>query len=535
MQRIIRRLHDRTIFVVVGFLVPLVIVLPLLRIGLNALEPRSLYYQTLLQNNILVTSVVATIELIIKVGLLSAFVGFIAAYFLTFYEIKFRKVINVLLVLPLGIPVYVAAYTYTNIFHYIPFLEAILRADFMMNGAVFIYSFFLYPYVYLASKSYLSKHITDYIEASETLGGQHLKLFIKIILPLSRPVIIGSVLFAIFETLSDFAVVEYYGVLTLSRYINLAWFSNGDFISASKLSVYILMIMFVLIFIERVSRRQKRYSSADVIHRPIRRYNPSKSMMYIIYVFIGTIIVLATILPITQMLVSVIMNTAYIERLDIIEITFNTLLITVVSTIIIIIVALLLATITIYIKGAKKHLLSSVSTIGYMVPSMVLALGIYILLIRVDQWLYHMFQGVGLNRMLFTSTIAIILFGFFVKFFSVAYTNLLSAYSKMNHHLLEASETLGESKLSTMVRVTIPMLSKSIIAVAIILFIDMAKELTIVYSLRPFNFKTLSTEVYRYAGNEMINIAAFPSLVIIAMCTLLILYLEGGSKRVKTP
>ena len=59
----------------------------------------------------------------------------------------------------------------------------------------------------------------------------------------------------------------------------------------------------------------------------------------------------------------------------------------------------------------------------------------------------------------------------------------------------------------------------------------MFKELTIVYSLRPFNFKTLSTEVYRYAGNEMINVAAFPSLVIIFICSVLIVYLEGGFKK----
>jgi iron(III) transport system permease protein len=530
----IRKLPDKIYFTVIGILIPIVILLPLIRIGFNALEPNSLYFETLLENNILLDSVLRTIELILKVGILVAILGFGLAYVMTFYPIKYRKLINILLVLPLGIPVYVAAYTYTNIFHYLSFLETILRSDMMMNGAVFIYAFFLYPYVYLAAKSYLSKHITDYIEASQTLGASHGRLFVKVILPLSRPVIIGSVLFAIFETLSDFAVVEYYGVLTLSRYINLAWFSSGDFVSASKLSVYIMIIMFVLILIERLSRSKKRYSDGDTIHRTIQQYEMTIKTKFLLSLFIGTVILLSFVLPITQMIVSVIMNTSYIARLDVVEILFNTLLITIISTIIIIFFALLLTTITIHLKGTKKHLLSSISTIGYMVPSMVLALGLYILLIQFDQWLYSVFQGMGFNRMLFTSTILIILVGFFVKFFSVAYTNLLSSYGKLNPHLLEASETLGETKLSTLLRVTIPMLKKSIIAISIILFIDMAKELTIVYSLRPFNFRTLSTEVYRYAGNEMINIAAFPSLLIILLCTVLIIYLEGGFTRVKT-
>ena len=534
MNTVLRKLNDRTVFAILGILIPFVIVLPLYRIVLNSFEVNSLYYETLLQNDLLLDGVIRTLELILKVGLFSASIGFLSAYFITFYQFRYRKLLNILLVLPLGIPVYVAAYTYTNIFHFIPFIETVFRADFMMNGSVFIYSLFLYPYVYIASRAYLSKHITDYIEASNTLGANKFQLFFKIVLPLSRPVIIGSTLFVIFETLSDFAVVEYYGVLTLSRYINLAWFSNGDFITASKLSIYIMAIMFIVIFLERVSRRRKVYSSAEVVQRPIKRIKPNLKWRIMMNTFIGSMILFGTILPIGQMIISAINNTQFIERLDLFEITFNTVLITLISSLIILVFALLLTTVTIHLKGPKKHVLSSISTIGYMIPSMVLALGIYITVIRFDQWLYGAFKDVGWNRMLFTSTILIVIFGFFVKFFSVAFTNLLSAYSKVNKNTLEVSETLGENKLTTLTRVTIPMLRKNIIAVMIILFIDMAKELTIVYSLRPFNFKTLSTEVYRYAGNEMINVAAFPSLVIIALCAILIIYLEGGFTRVKT-
>jgi iron(III) transport system permease protein len=469
--------------------------------------------------------------LILKVGILSATIGFMLAYIITFYDIKYKKLINLLLVIPLGIPVYVAAFTYTNVFHFIPFIETILRSELFMNGAVFIYSFFLYPYVYIASKSYLNKNLTDYIEASETLGDSKVRTFIRVILPMSRPIIIGSVVFVLFESLSDFAVVEYYGVLSLSRYINLAWFTNGDFTSAARFSVYIMFIMFFLLFVERIQRRNKRYSSGDIIHRKIKQEKPTIGKGIFIYGFIGIVITLSIILPIGQMIISAVNNLDVISSLDILEITSNSLMITFISVVFIVVAALLLTTITIYTKGIKKQLLSSISTIGYMVPSMVLALGLYMTYIRIDQWLYRTFSGVGLNRMLITSSIIILIIGFFVKFFSIAYTNLLTAYGKVGKTTLEASETLGENKTTTLVRVTIPMLKKSIIAVSIILFIDMFKELTIVYRLRPCNFKTLSTEVYRYAGNEAINIAAFPSLIIIFICAVLIVYLEGGFKK----
>jgi iron(III) transport system permease protein len=517
-----------------GTLIPLFILLPFIHIIMNFFKPASLYYQSLMQNNIIRSSVLTTLELIGKVGFFAAFIGFMLAYFMTFYRFKRRKLLNILLIIPLCIPVYVAAYTYSNIYYYLPFLEMVLRSDFMMNGAVFIYAFFLYPYVYLASRSYLSKHLTDFIESSHILGENTFKTFIKIVLPLSRPIIVGSVLFVLFETLSDFAVVEYYGILTLSRYVNLSWFASGDFVSASKFSIYVLMLMFAVILIERLFRRKKRYTSSDTVQRPIVKETPNGFLKFFIYVFMTLVILLAVIFPLTQMIVASFMNYELVSNLKIISITLNSLIITMISIIIIVMIALLLTTITIHTKGIKKHVLSSYSTIGYMVPSMVLALGLYLIFIQIDQQLYKWFNGIGLNRMLITSSIIIIIIGFFVKFFSVAYTNFLAVYKKIDSSLLEASLTLGETRLSTLFRVTIPMLKKSIIAVSIILFIDMFKELTIVYSLRPFNFKTLSTEVYRYAGNEMVNVAAFPSLVIVVICVLLVIYLEGGFKRAKT-
>ena len=198
-ERVLRKTNDKLVFIIMGISIPLFVLLPIIRVAINFFEPSSTYYATLVASDAITKSIFTTIELIIKVGLWSSFIGFTLAYIITFYEIKLRKVVNLFLIIPLGIPVYVAAYTYSNIFHHLPLLETIFRSGFMMNGAVFIYSFFLYPYVYIASKSYLNTNLTEYIEASETLGGSKISTFFRIILPLSRPVIIGEVLFTFFE------------------------------------------------------------------------------------------------------------------------------------------------------------------------------------------------------------------------------------------------------------------------------------------------------------------------------------------------
>lgn len=523
LYQFIRNRNDKRVYTVLLIITSLFILSPVLQIIVRSTSVDSEYLAVLSSTGLLSQGVLNTFELVLKVGILSAVIGFLLAYIMTMYQVKYKRLINVLLIIPLAIPVYVAAYTYTGIYYTYPFLETIFRSDFFMDGAVFIYVLFLYPYVYIASKSYLSKNLTEYIESSSTLGLSQFKIFWKVVLPLSRPVIMGSVLFVLFETLSDFAVVEYYGELTLSRYINIAWFNQGDVATASRLAVYILFIMFLLIFVERVQRRKKRFSDSRITHKPFRPL-PLKGLKKIAqFLYLSFIIILGALLPIYTMIRSAYINRSYIERLDIFEILFNTLSVTLLSIFIIIVLAVLVSTGINYLKGVKKQTLSSFMVIGYSIPSMVLALGVYLLYIQIDKTIYPVF-----NQMVITSSIFIIVIGFVLKFFSIGYSNLMSAYQKIDREILECSEVLGENKLMTLFRVNIPLLRKSISAIAIILCIDMMKELTIVYSLRPFNFKTLSTEVYRYAGNEMIEIAAFPSLLIIGICTILVILLEGG-------
>lgn len=524
----IRNRNDKRSFTVVLLISSIFILSPVLQIVVRSLDSDSLYLGALQESGLLLDGVVNTFELVIKVGLLSSFVGFVLAYIMTMYDVKCKKTLNVLLILPLTIPVYVAAYTYTGIFYNFPVLETIFRHGFFMDGAVFIYVMFLYPYVYIASKSYLKKNLTTYIESSSTLGLSRIQIFFKIILPLSRPVIMGSVLFVLFETLSDFAVVEYYGELTLSRYINIAWFNQGDIATASRLAVYILFIMFIIIFVERLQRRNKKFTDASITRKPLRPYSMNIKSSLLIYGFILIVLTLACILPIGTMIRSAYINRSYIPRLDIFAMLSNTLIVTLISIVVIIVLSIVVSTIVVYMKGSIKQVISSLMVIGYSIPSMVLALGVYLLYIRIDKTLYPIF-----NNMVITSSIFVIVIGFVLKFFSIGYSNLTSAYQKIDKSLLESSEILGENKLMTMFRVNIPLLRKSIFGIVIILCIDMLKELTIVYSLRPFNFKTLSTEVYRYAGNEMIDIAAFPSLIIIAICSILVILLERGGRYVK--
>lgn len=167
---------------------------------------------------------------------------------------------------------------------------------------------------------------------------------------------------------------------------------------------------------------------------------------------------------------------------------------------------------------------------GYSIPSLILALAVYIFTLSLDNSIYNLFH---IEWLVLMNTRTALIIALVIKFISVAFSNYSNTLDKINPNIFNASKTLGHNFLGTFVRINLPLLKKPTKFVFILLFIDLIKELTLTYTLRPFNFKTLSTEIYRYAGNEMIEVAAIPSLVIVGVCSLMILYLELGGRNVK--
>lgn len=490
-------------------------------------SPSSSYLKLLFNEGILWEYLLNTLELIIKVGIFSIILGFFSSYIITMYDFKYKTFFKIMLVLPLAIPVYVGAYTYSSIFYTNKVLSIIFKSDFFMNGSVFIYGIFLYPYIYLASRSYLQNNLVEYIEASKTLGSSYFKTFFKIILPLSWPAIFGSTLFVIFETLSDFAVVEYYGVGTISKIITDSWLSLGQKDTAAKASLILLLVITIFILFEKILRKKKRYNG--ISNKKIKPVELSKFSLGGIYLFLGSIITLGFIIPVFEMIKFTISKSQYIKSIDLLSITLNTLFTLIIAIILIILISSVFASVINQLKKGKKFF-STIGVIGYSIPSLVLGLSVYTFMFSLDEYIYKVFKIESLNLM---DTRIVLIVAFIIKFISIAFSNYTNTLSKINQNIFNASSTLGYNFIGTFFKVNVPLLKKSTKFVFILLFIDIIKELTLTYSLRPFNFKTLSTEIYRYAGNEMIEVAAIPSLVIVAICSLMIVYLELGGKNVK--
>ena len=150
---------------------------------------------------------------------------------------------------------------------------------------------------------------------------------------------------------------------------------------------------------------------------------------------------------------------------------------------------------------------------------LVLAVAILPPLASVDKalagWLGERFGfAIGL---LFTGTVSALVFVYVARFLTVAYNSTQGGFSLVHPNLDAAARSLGSSPADVLRRVHLPLLRPALVAALLLVFIDVMKELPATLILRPFNFETLATQVFRLAGDERLAEAALPALIIMSL------------------
>ena len=138
-----------------------------------------------------------TLWLALWVGLGAAVVGTAAAAVVTLFEFPGRRMFEWLLLLPLAMPAYVTAYAYTDFLQFSGPLQVGLREAFGLEGrllpevrslwgAIWVFLFSLYPYVYLLARTALGERAAHLMEAARLLGAPLSRRIATIALPLER-------------------------------------------------------------------------------------------------------------------------------------------------------------------------------------------------------------------------------------------------------------------------------------------------------------------------------------------------------------
>ncbi len=474
--------------------------------------------------------VVNTLLLFLGVLTLSAGLGISTAWLVTYYSFTGKKVIEWALILPLACPAYIIAYVYTDFLEYAGPVQGLIRHLFGFNsaadyyfpeirsvmGAIFVMGFVLYPYVYILARTGFNNSPRSLYETAALYGRNK---FFAVGLPLCRPYIVAGLALVAMEVLSDFGTVEYFSVQTLTLGMFNVWIGMNSISAASQIAIVTFVFIIILLVLERKARASQKYNDTS---KRLNNISPKELSLKKALSAIGFCLVpilVGFVVPIIILINNVFMGLNADSFFAIFPVLLNTIFIGSTATLIIILLAFFSASSAYFCKSRALVVIYNVAATGYALPGTMLAIGVVIFFGFLDN-----FTG---NIVFLGGTIYGVLFALTVRFYAIPYGGMISGYSRIPSNLFDASKSLGYSTTLTSLKITLPLIRTSIIAAAILTFVDIVKELPMTLILRPFNFETLATYTYQFAHDELMIEASLPAFFIIFTGLIPILLLQN--------
>ena len=478
-----------------------------------------------LYDHVLSLYITNSIYLVVGVGIIVTIIGTITAWLVTNHDFTGKNFFEWALILPLAVPPYILAYTFTGLFDTFGTANNLVREIFNLGrdftlfpkvrnvpGAIIVFSFTLYPYVYLVSRMAFINQSRSIIESGKTLGLNNIKIFFRLGLPMIRPALIAGVMLVLMETLSDFGAVDHFAISTFTTGIFRTWYGLYDIDTAMQLASCLLLFVIIFLVVERYSRRNATYSNSMSVFSPIKR-NKLRGLSNIlafsacfIPIFIGFA------LPIMELTYWAINYKLDFFNYKFITIAWNTLALAISAAILTTILALVINFSTRYKKNKVLAYMSSFLTVGYAVPGLILAIGIMQFLTFLDRSI-----AIEFFNLVLTGSIVGLIFAYIIKSYALSNSALESGYHRINSKIDDVSRTLKSSGWSLMAYIHSPLLKTSLLTSLLLVFSEVIKELPATLVLRPFNFDTLAVHTYIFAAEERMFDAAAPSIAIVAV------------------
>ncbi len=491
-----------------------------------------------------------TLILVALTLLLSGAIGVLLATAVTLFDFPLKRLFEWLLYIPMTIPPYIAAYVYAGMLGYTGIIQRLSRdwgisiphewLDIMnIRGAVFIFSITLYPYIYGSLRAFLENHSGNFVDTARVLGYKPIMLFIKVILPLVRIPLIGGLMLIMMEVVSDYGVVKYFNIQTVSSVIFKSWFGMGETGVAVRLSFYVMISIIALQTVEEVIRGRKKYNLGSGRTKPITAIKLKGFKGYAVSALLTIFIAISFLVPVAQLIAWAVLAFERVNLPDLSQIIFGTFFYSTLAALVILILNIWIAHSRRWMSAKSRFIMSKLTQLGYSIPGAIIAIGTITVFVGLDDWLYPLYRYFDPNvkKLLLSTSIIMLVFAFIVRYMAIGFNSVNSAFAKVGAKYNEAARTLGIGRTMAMLKVELPMLKNSLIAGFILTVIDIIKELPLTLLLRPFNYNTLASRVYEYANDERIHEASVPALIIIALSTLAVILLtrinsrKGGFKK----
>lgn len=484
-----------------------------------------------------------TLILIAGVGLGVAVLGTGLAWLVTMYRFPGRAAFEWLLILPLAMPAYVIGFVFLAIFDYAGPVQSWLRHVFgpgiwfpdvaSPGGVVLVMTLVLYPYVYLLARAAFLEQSEATLEAAHALGANRRKVFWKIALPLARPSIVAGLALALMEALADFGTVAIYGFDTFTVAIYRVWFGLFDRGAATELASLLLLFTLTLYLVERSLRGRARFYQTEGKVRPATPKRLTGWKAGTATGVAGLVVVVAFVLPVAQLILWTVADLGGSDYDRYSEYMLNTLTLGAVTTI----VAVAAAVVVGYgLRLSRSRLVAAfgrIASMGYALPGSVIAVGVLVPLAFIDHSLDALllaFWGTG-SGLLLTGSMVGLVFAYLVRFLAVSCQTVEASLVKITPNMDMAGRSLGVSQGGVLWRIHLPLIRGGLCTAAILVFVDVIKEMPATLLLRPFGYETLALRVWELTSESLWQAAALPALTIVAVGILPVLILARTSVR----
>jgi iron(III) transport system permease protein len=509
--------------------IALLLALPVITVFVTALRPPGEVWRHL-ADTVLADYVLNSLMLMIGVGMGTLLIGVPTAWLTAVREFPGRRLFEWALLLPMAIPAYIIAYTYTGLLDFAGPAQTLLREIFgwsrqdyafpdirSLPGATLMLSLVLYPYVYLLARAAFLEQSAAVLEVSRSLGAGPWRRFLTITLPLARPSIIAGLALVQMEALADYGTVQYFGVSTFTTGIFRVWFGMNDATAAAQLAALLLLFVLTLLMLERLSRRQARFHhTGQRTQRPLRLSIPGRWRWLASGVCL-TPLLLGFLIPAGQLIVWTWRTAPQVVDDRFLALAGNSLGLAGGGALLILLLALLLGygqrlrprpAVRVAVRGAG---------LGYAAPGAVLAIGVMLPFAAIDRSVDHWARDwLGLSTgLLLSGTLFALLFAYCARFLPVALHSVEAGLTRIRPSMDDAARALGAQPRGVLWRVHIPILRGSLLTALLLVFVDVLKELPATLILRPFNFNTLAVRTYELASDERLADSASFALAIV--------------------
>lgn len=521
MRYFVKRINNLSFWIVFPAIVFIFFLIPVLAVLSSLIGDYSDNWSHL-YNFVLFDYIKNSLFLVVGVSLITLIVGTGTAWLVSNFNFFGKRFFEWALILPLSIPPYILAYTFTGLFDSYGTLNNLVRNIFELDqsfilfpnirnifGAIIVFSFTLYPYVYLVSRSAFLNQSRTVLESGRILGLSRFEISFKLSMPMIRPAIIGGLMLVIMETLSDFGAVEHFAIPTFTTGIFRTWFGMGDLTTAMQLSSFLLLFICIFLFIENRSRKNAEYVSNSTTHAPIKVEQLSKNYSMFAFIFCFLPLLIGFILPVTELIVWAIYYNPSFFNNAFLTAAMNTITLALIAAILCSIISILINFSIRINRNSILKFLSSLLSLGYALPGLILAVGIVQTSTYLDSSLLEK-TSFAITGSLFGLVLAYI-----IKSYALSNNTISSGMEKISSGLDDSARILKSTGWNLLGRIHFPLLKTSFFTSILLVTSEVVKELPATLILRPFNYDTLAVSTYIYAAEERMRDAAAPSIAII--------------------